>query len=499
LNTLFCIAFALLLTVVAGCQDTTRELRVGSKKFTESVVLGELLSEVARATSEPVEHVAELGGTRILFEALRAGQIDAYVEYTGTLRAEILVNEDVEGRPRLAAALRARGVVLGPALGFDNTYALGMDRQRAQDLDIRRISDLRAHPGLEYGFGDEFLGRADGWPGLAKHYGIATTKVRGLDHDLAYRGVVGGALDVLDLYATDAQIELHDLIVLEDDREFFPSYQAVIVWRADLEQKFPAIVLAWRELAGTIDAAAMRAMNRSAAIDRESAYNVARRFVRDELERKVSAAAPTRGRARTLLATTLDHLALVLPSLFAAIALAVPLGIAAARRPKLGQVVLAVTGILQTIPSLALLVMLVPLLGIGPQPAIAALFLYSLLPIVRNTQTGLAGLPRGLLESADALGLSRSQRLRLIELPLAMPAILAGIKTAAVINVGTATLGALVGAGGYGQPILTGIRLADTGRILEGAVPAALLALAVQGAFELAERRAHKSGLADGW
>ena len=175
-------------------------------------------------------------------------------------------------------------------------------------------------------------------------------------------------------------------------------------------------------------------------------------------------------------------------SLGAAILIAIPLGVLAYLRPRLGEVVLAVTCIVQTIPALALLVFLIPWLGIGAKPAIAALFLYSLLPIVRNTHAGLRNLPADVRESAIALGLPTAARLRLVELPLAAPSILAGIKTAAVINVGTATLGALIGAGGYGEPILTGIRLDDMGLILEGAVPAAILALLVQGAFELAER-----------
>ena len=128
-------------------------------------------------------------------------------------------------------------------------------------------------------------------------------------------------------------------------------------------------------------------------------------------------------------------------------------------------------------------------LGIGATPAIVALFLYSLLPIVRNTHAGLAGIPAPLRESAAALGLPLSRPLRLVELPLAAGSILAGIKTAAVINIGTATLGALIGAGGYGEPILTGIRLDNFSLILEGAVPAALLALLVQAGFELVERR----------
>ena len=161
----------------------------------------------------------------------------------------------------------------------------------------------------------------------------------------------------------------------------------------------------------------------------------------------------------------------------------------------MGQLVIGMTGILQTVPSLAMFVFMIPLLGIGTWPAIAALFLYSLLPIVRNTHAGLVGISPELRESAAALGLPTGVRLRRIELPLATRSILAGIKTAAVINVGTATLAALIGAGGYGQPILTGIRLDSVALILEGAVPAAILALLVQGMFEVIERWLTPRGL----
>jgi osmoprotectant transport system permease protein len=189
------------------------------------------------------------------------------------------------------------------------------------------------------------------------------------------------------------------------------------------------------------------------------------------------------GRASRVGRCVAEHLALVAASLGAAVLVAVPLGVAAARRRKTGAAILAVAGVVQTVPTLALLVLMIPLLGIGTLPAVAALFLYSVLPIVRNTVTGLTEIPAALLESADVLGLSSWARLLKIELPLASPSIVAGIQTSAVINVGTATLGALIGAGGLGQPILTGIRLDDLDLILEGAVPAAILALLAQAVF----------------
>jgi osmoprotectant transport system permease protein len=185
----------------------------------------------------------------------------------------------------------------------------------------------------------------------------------------------------------------------------------------------------------------------------------------------------------------------VLISLSLAVVVSVPLGIVSARNENIGNTVLSIVGVIQTLPSMALLVFMIPLFGLGSLPAIAALFFYSLLPIVRNTYSGLTQIPQATRESAHVIGLDRSARLRLVELPLALPSILSGIKTAAVINVGTATIGALIGAGGYGSPILTGIRLSSISLILQGAIPAAVLAIVVQFGFGWIERRFVSPGL----
>lgn len=484
------LSLCLALALAAAPAET---LVVGSKKFTESVVLGEIATQLLRAQGLEVRHRRELGGTRVLWEALLAGDVDVYVEYTGTLREEILADVDVDAAGGLEAVLAGRGVRMSAPLGFDNTYALGMREERADALGIARISDLAAHPGLAFGFGNEFIDRADGWPALRARYGLPQTDVRGLDHDLAYRGLEQGSIDVMDLYATDAEIAFYGLRVLEDDLHLFPAYQAVVLWRADLDARAPGAGATLRRLEGTLDATRMRALNAQAKIERVPESEVAAGFLASELHTSVTTGHA--GLARRLWLRTLEHLYLVGVSLAAAIALGLPLGVLCALRPRSGQVILGVVGVLQTVPSLALLVLLIPLLGIGASPAIAACFLYSLLPIVRNTFTGLRDIPPGLTDSAVALGLPRSARLLSIELPLASRAILAGIKTSAVIDVGLATLGALIGAGGYGQPILTGIRLADTGLLLEGALPAAGLAVVAQLLFELAERRLVPRGL----
>jgi osmoprotectant transport system permease protein len=476
------------LGLLAGLSALAEEpVVVGSKTFTESVILGEIATLAARDAGHPARHRVGLGGTRILWRALVEGEIDAYPEYTGTLSQEILRLPDAD-LPALHAALAEQGLAMTAPLGFDNSYALGMRAERASELGISRISDLRAHPGLKFGFSNEFMNRADGWPGLRQHYGLPQSQVNGLDHSLAYRGLASNALDLIDLYRTDAEIPYYRLAVLDDDRDYFPAYEAVFLYRADLGQRAPDWLTRLEALTGRIDAETMRRLNARVKLDGESDQSVAADWYGVDAERASS-------RWQRVSQRTVEHLGLVAISLGLALVIALPLGVWAARRPRMGQVVLSATGLLQTLPSLAVFVFMIPLFGIGAPPAIAALLLYSLLPIVRNTHAGLTGIPAELRETAAAIGLPARARLWRVELPLALRSILAGVKTAAVINVGTATLGALIGAGGYGQPILTGIRLDDLGLILEGAIPAAALALLVQGLFEVIERSLTPRGL----
>ena len=468
-------------------------VRIGSKKFTESVILGEAARLLVTEAGLRAHHRRELGGTRVLWNALIRGEIDVYPEYTGTLRAETLAKLNLKSDEALGKALKARGLRMTPPLGFNNTYALGMVADRAKALDISKISDLLNHPRLRFGFGNEFIDRGDGWPALKQRYGLPQTRIRGLDHDLSYRGLMAGDIDVMDLYSTDAEIAYYRLKVLIDDLGHFPAYRAVFIYRADLENRAPGAVLALARLSGRLNDDVMAGLNGAVKLKGTSETQAAADFINAELSLEMTAGKSSI--ARRLWENTLAHLALVLISLSAAISVSIPLGVLAARRRRTGRMILGTVGAIQTLPALALLVFMIPLLGIGAPPAIVALFLYSLLPIVRNTHAGLVGIDEPLRRSALALGLTEATQLWRIELPLAAPVILAGIKTSAVINVGTATLGALIGAGGYGQPILTGIRLDNTTLILEGAIPAAALALAVQGAFEIAERRFIPRGL----
>lgn len=483
-------AFALLCLATAAA---AAPVQVGSKKFTEGVILGEMTTQLLVARDVAAVHRRELGGSRVLWSALLRGEIDVYPEYTGTLTQEILAGEDQATGATLRARLATRGIGMTESLGFDDSYVLGMRRAQATELGVRSISDLRAHGELRLGFSNEFLEREDGWPRLRAVYGLPQHDVRGLDHELSHRALAEGALDVIDLYSTDAEIRQFDLLALADDRGFFPRYDAVLLYRLDTAQRIPELEGILRGLEGRISGTEMIGMNAAARIDRQPESTVAAGFLAQQLG--IAAAQTGTDRWQRLRHTTVDHLVLVALSLGAAILVAVPLGVVAARRPGAGRWILGTAATVQTVPALALLVLLIPLLGIGFAPAVTALFLYSLLPIVRNTCAGLQDIPAPVRESALAMGLDDGARLRQVELPLALRPILAGIKTAAVINVGTATLGALIGAGGYGQPILSGIRRDDFGLILEGAVPAALLALAVQGLFDALERRAIPRGL----
>lgn len=470
-----------------------RGIVVGSKNFTEGVILGEVIRAMAASTGATADHRQALGGTRLVFNALVSGEIDVYAEYTGTLTHEIFAQSKPASNAELRDLLAESGLVMTQPLGFRNNFALGMRESIAKRLNISRVSDLRAHPELVLRFGTEFMERGDGWPGLRLHYALPQQDVLGVDHDLAYRGLAAGDVDLTDLYTTDAEIAYYGLRTLEDDLGYFPLYETVLIYRAELEQEQPEVVAALLRMQGLIDEAQMISMNSRVKLDKVQEVLVAADFIRENLGIDVASNSTTlSGR---LWRNTKQHVTLVAISLFAAILVAVPLGVAAARRRRLGQAILGVVGIAQTIPALALLVFMIPLFGIGAGPAVIALFIYSLLPIVRNTYTGLTTIPTQLLESAEALGLPARDRLRLVEAPLAAVSILGGIKTAAVINIGAATLGALIGAGGYGQPILTGIRLDDAGLILEGAVPAAALAVVVQLLFEWAERAIVPRGL----
>jgi osmoprotectant transport system permease protein len=481
---IFC---GLLLPAIARASEP---VLIGSKKFTESYVLAEIARRSLENAGLTTEHRQGMGGTIILWQALKGDQIALYPEYTGTIAEEILKVPTANAN-ELRDQLAKFGVGMTGELGFNNTYALVMRRVVAEEKAIRTIGDLRNHPELKFGLTHEFLDRRDGWQPLMQRYQLSPPNVIGIDHGLGYEALRNASIDVKDAYSTDAKIGENDLVVLEDDLQFFPQYKAVFLYRLSLPENVVTIL---RGMEGKLDAARMIRLNAEAERTKNYARAASLFFVDTASARPFDGGESFPHKLRRW---TLRHLELAGLSLLLSITIGIPLGIAASRGGTIGQVILGLTSAVQTIPSLALLALLVPLpfFGISVRTAIAALFLYGLLPIVRNTATGLQDIAKPVRESAVALGLEAPARLWKIYLPMASRSILGGIKTSAVINIGTATLAALIGAGGLGEPILSGLNLNDHVTILQGAVPAAVLALLVQWSFDLLDRLLIPKGL----
>nr|MDQ6882238.1 amino acid ABC transporter permease [Pseudomonadota bacterium] len=385
---------------------TADTLKIGSKRFTESYILAHLMAQtVAGATGSAPEVRQGLGNTAIVYEALRSGNIDLYPEYAGTISQEILKDPQASSLAQMNQGLAPLGLGAAIPLGFNDGYALAMLAADAQRMGIRTVSDLARHPELKLGLSNEFIGRADGWPGLAQRYGFSQKPV-GLDHGLAYDAIAARQVDVIDIYTTDAKIEHLKLLVLQDDRQYFPRYDALVLYRLEVPQRFPAAWAALRTLQGRIGENAMIAMNARAELQSVPSDAIARDF----LAPAGAATAAGRGFAAKLFGPdlarlTLQHLTLVAVSVGAAVLLGVPLAVAAFARRRWRGALLAVAGLLQTVPSLALLAALIGLTGaIGALPALLALTLYALLPIMRNTVAGLAEVGEGIRQAGTALG-----------------------------------------------------------------------------------------------
>ena len=485
-----------------------RAVVVASKPFGESFLLAEMFAQLLEARGFEVDRRPGLGATEIAFEALRTNAIDAYPEYTGTGLLAILREPPTadagEVYRRVAREFRARwGVRWLPPLGFQNTYAIAVRRETAARLGLATLGDLaRVSHQLQAGLTPDFIGRPDGLPGLERAYGIRFRAVRALLPAVKYQALAAGEVDIIDGYSTDGFIARYDLVVLRDDRRFFPPYEAAAMVSPGLQRDLPAAVTALTELSGLLTETEMRRLNRLHEVDGRPAPRIAAEALHALGLTGVLPQQTSTGRHRsasdvlpylweqrsTILSLTARHMLLVGVSLAAAIAVALPLGLALERRRRAAEAVIRGVGLLQTLPSIALLAFMIPLLGIGVIPALVALFLYSLYPILRNTYTGVRDAAPEAVGAAWALGMTPAQVLRYVRLPLAAPVIMAGIRTAAVINVGTATLAAFIGAGGLGDPIAAGLALSDTRMILSGALPAALLALLVDGVLGWSER-----------
>ena len=516
-----CVMVASLATALSGtyapCQETrprsTAPVVVASKPFGESYLLCELFAQLLESRGIQVDRRPGLGATQIAFGALRSSAIDVYPEYTGTGLVAVLhdsLGDSLAANPQRVFARVSRrfqaefGVLWLPPLGFQNTYAIAVTRQTAARLHLRTLSDLaRESSHITAGFTADFIGRADGLAGLRRVYGLAPAAVRPLAPAVKYQALAAGAVDVVDGYSTDGLLARYDLVTLDDDRHFFPPYEAAALVSPRIAKDRPDVVGILTQLSGQLDVATMRTLNRRVEVDGTPVAVVAAEELRTlglvrASNPPLPATAMRDGRAsfgayiwaerRSIAALTARHLALVLGALVAAVLVAVPLGLALERSRAAAEPVIRALGVVQTVPSIALLAFMIPVLGVGVRPALVALWLYALFPIVRGTFSGVRDADLDAVEAAEALGMTPVQRLVQVRLPLAAPVIMAGVRTAAVITVGTATLAAFIGAGGLGEPIVAGLALADSRMILSGALPAAALALAVDGLLAVAER-----------
>jgi len=513
LSALSCLVGAL--PLAAQQESAGTQIVIGSKNFTESRLLGELMRLTLEAhTDYDVEHRSSLGGTKICFDALLSGEIDLYPEYTGTawaihLREEEKISDAL--RAFLHVQRRSRELFdlewLQP-FGLENSYAIAMRREHAAELGIRTLSDLSRHLDLRAAFSIEFVNREDGFAGLAQHYGIGGLDVRSLEHGLAYEAIASGAADLIDAYTTDAKLARYDLSVLADDRDFFPPYHAAPVVRRDLLERAPDVAGALERLAFVLPNERMVELNYAVEEEGRAFADVAREFLVGAGILAPEAAAPAQAaptsfvaffaqRWRTTLELAGQHLKLTLLAVLLASLIAIPVGLWITTRRTAERILLGLAGVIQTVPSLALLAFMIPLpwFGLSARSAIAALFLYALLPIMRNTFTGVRNVDPDLIDAARGMGLTQRQILWRIQLPLALRTIMAGIRTATVITIGVATLAAFIGAGGLGQPIVEGLYLNQTNLILAGAIPAAVLALAADALLGFIERRWTPRGL----
>ncbi|MEX2592421.1 MAG: glycine betaine ABC transporter substrate-binding protein [Anditalea sp.] len=472
--------YIFLVIPIAVAAQSKETITVGAKHFNEGYILGEMIALILEDAGFEVDRRFNLGGTAVTFEGLRNSALDVYPEYTGTISSEILKMQDMLTlNQQRDLAKKKFGLEISDPYGFNNTYALVMEKEKAHKLGVDKISDLIDHPNLNLGLSYEFLKRQDGWDNLSAFYGISHIPTA-LEHGLAYQGILENSIDITDAYSTDGEINRYNLLLLEDDRNFFPDYQAVSFYSASLSQRAKN---ALKKLTSSISAEEMQELNSLALFEKKSHAEIAHRFLVnkkliDDKEFEETS------EWKEILDKTLVHLKLTFLSLLVALLIALPLGIIIYRYSFFSKAILYTVGIMQTIPSIALLALMIPLFGIGMLPAMIALFLYALLPILRNTVVGLFTVDPQLKKVASAIGLNDWKRLRLVEFPLAMPAILTGIRTAAVINVGTATLAAFIGAGGLGEFIVTGLALNNTTLILKGAIPSAILAIVIELFFE---------------
>lgn len=458
-------------------------ISIGSKRFTENYLLAEIFSQYLESQGHTIKRRFGLGGTMVAFNALQKQEIDIYPEYTGTI-ARVILQKENQNFDQLNKDLIPKNTQMLAPLGFDNSYCVIMKKNQANSLNIKTISDLTQHPKLKGAFSAEFLVRGDGWTQLKEQYQL-TNSVLSVEVPLNYEALANSKVDFTEAYSTEPLILKNNFLILKDNKSFFPKYAAVPLVHRELS---PKIIAQINQLSKRLSNKRMTQLNQRATKN-ESIASVANSFLFQEgLIKSKKFVNSSRFSWARLAKQTKTHLILTGLAVLFATFCAVPLGVLISNRRHLSRFVLGLTGVFQTIPSIALLTFMIPLFGIGFKPAVVGLFVYSLLPILRNTHTALLSIDPRLITAARGIGLYPFEIFFSVTLPLAFPTILAGIRTATILNIGTATLAAFIGAGGLGEPIVSGLSLNDSWQVLHGAIPAALLALLVDFLFGLIDK-----------
>jgi osmoprotectant transport system permease protein len=457
------------ISIFFNFQVSARTLVIGSKKFTEANILAHFIKqEISKiAPKQDVKVLENLGGTGIVQTALMTGSIDLYVDYTGTLEASYKTDtKNLEGE------LEKRGLLIGARLGFNNTYAL-VTKQSNPLVKISQLKNKQARIGMSH----EFYERLDGYRPLAKRYQLALQTTT-LEHALIYPSLSSDSLDYAIAYATDAKIKKHNLKTLTDDYAFFPTYQAILVVSKKMTKDFPSLYPKLvNMMEGRLNEDKMIETNYLVDIDRQNYAQAASTLSGKKLSFQESD-------HLSIMPYFIQHLLYLIVTACFCIMIGIPLGVLATRSTFWERTLLSLVSILQTIPSLALLVFLIPIFGLGQTTAVIALVLYGLLPIVKNTHTGIKNISHELIEYAELIGMKPLKRILTIELPLAKYAILAGVKLTCIYTVGITVIAAFIGAGGLGTLIVSGLSLNDHELILKGAIPSALLALMIEIIFQ---------------
>ncbi len=491
----------------------SKELTIGSKAFSESIILSEMLAQVLEENyNYKINRKMNLGGTKVLFDALDGGDIDLYPDYTGTGYIMLLKMQG-ETDPQAVYDIVKKeyenrfGITWSPSLGFNNTYAIAVRENDPRFKEIKTISDIIPIANkLRFVAAHESMERKDGYKAFKEFYKIPfdDNKAKGVDSGLMYSAIRDDHADMIMSYSTDGRIKAYNLKILEDDKKFFPPYYAAFLVKEKTLEDHPALVEIFELFDDFISEEEMIEMNDLVDRAKREPKNIAHNFLVQKgiIKGKIKKPQLSKGfiaytlsKKNYLLKITKEHLLLSFGALFLALLVSIPTGVALTRFPKLSKLVFPIINTVQTIPSLALLGFLIPLMGIGYLPAVIALFLYSLLPLIRNTYSGIEGVNSNYIEASRGLGLTPMQILFKVEIPLAMPIILAGVRTASVIVIGTATLAALVGAGGLGEPIFRGVATVNGNLILLGAIPSAILAIVVDKFWEVLEKKLVSPGI----